>query len=200
MTRRMATGWKAAGLATLVLAGGLAFSAASAADTTAGKWLHVRVIDGGDKQESVKVNLPVAVLETMADAIQAEHFKEGQIQLGETGLKAEQLRAVWQSLKSSQDMEFVTVESGDDHVRVAKSGRYLLVKVNGGGSEEGAETVDVKIPVEVVDALLQAPEGQLNVKAAIQALVQYGTGDLVLVQDGKCRVRIWIDDRNTTDV
>lgn len=186
-------------LATLVLAGGLAFSAASAADT-AGKWLHVRVVDGGDKQESVKVNLPVAVLETMAEAIQAEHFKEGQIQLGETGLKAEQLRALWQSLKTSQDMEFVTVESGDDHVRVAKSGRFLVVKVSGGGSEDGGEMVDVKVPIEVVDALLQAPEGQLNVKAAIQALVQYGTGDIVQIQDGTSRVRIWIDGRSTSDV
>jgi hypothetical protein len=97
-------------------------------------------------------------------------------------------------------MEFVTVESGDDHVRVAKSGRYLVVKVNGGGSEDGAETVDVKVPIEVVDALLQAPEGQLNVKAAIQALVKYGTGDIVQVRDGKSRVRIWIDDRSTSDV
>jgi len=199
MTRRTATGWKAAGLAALVLAGGLTFSLASAADT-AGKWLHVRVLDGGDKQESVRVNLPIAVLETMADAIQAEHFKEGRIQLGEAGLRAEQLRAVWQSLKTTQDMDFVTVESGDDHVRVAKSGRYLVVKVNGGGSEAGGETVDVKVPIEVVDALLQAPEGQLNVKAAIQALVQYGTGDIVQVQDGKSHVRVWIDDRSTADI
>jgi len=199
MTRPTATGWKVTGLAALVLAGGLAFSVASAADT-AGKWLHVRVVDGGDKQESVKVNLPVAVLETMAEAIQAEHFKEGHIQLGETGLKAEQLRALWQSLKTSQDMEFVTVESGDDHVRVAKSGRFLVVKVSGGGSEDGGETVDVKVPIEVVDALLQAPEGQLNVKAAIQALVQYGTGDIVQIQDGTSRVRIWIDGRSTSDV
>jgi hypothetical protein len=199
MTRRTATGWKAAGLAAMVLAGGLAFSAASAADT-AGKWLHVRVVEGGDKQESVKVNLPIAVLETMAEAIQAEHFKEGRIHLGEAGIKAEQLRAVWQSLKTSQDMEFVTVESGDENVRVAKSGRYLLIKVNDGGSEDGPETVDVKMPIEVIDALLQAPEGQLNVKAAIQALVQYGTGDIVQVQDGKSRVRIWIDDRSTSDV
>jgi hypothetical protein len=183
----------------MVLAGGLAFSAASAADI-AGKWLHVRVVEGGDKQESVKVNLPIAVLETMAEAIQAEHFKEGRIHLGEAGIKAEQLRAVWQSLKTSQDMEFVTVESGDENVRVAKSGRYLLIKVNDGGSEDGPETVDVKMPIEVIDALLQAPEGQLNVKAAIQALVQYGTGDIVQVQDGKSRVRIWIDDRSTSDV
>jgi hypothetical protein len=198
MTRTTATGWTA-GLAALVIAGGLAFSTASAADTT-GKWLHVRVIDGGEKQASVKVNVPIAVLETMAEAIEADHFKEGQIQLGDSGLKAEQLRAVWQSVKSSKDMEFVTVESGDENVRVAKSGRHLVVKVDDRGSDEDRGTVDVKVPIEVMDALLQAPDGQLNVKAAIQALAQFGTGDIVHVQDGRSQVRIWIDDRSGSDI
>jgi hypothetical protein len=197
MTRRTAAGWRAAGLAALVLAGGLAFTAARAADTS-GKWLHVRVVDGSDKEESVKVNVPVAVLETMAEAIEADHFKEGQIQIGDAGIKADQLRAVWSNIRNSKDMDFVTVESGDENVRVAKSGRNLVVKVNDGDSEHGK--VDVKVPIEVVDALLQAPEGQLNVKAAIQALAQFGTGDIVQVQDGNSKVRIWIDDRSGSDI
>jgi len=199
MTRRTATGLKAAGLAALVLAGGLAFTAARAADRS-GKWLHVRVVDGGDKQETVKVNVPVSVLETMAEAIEADHFKEGQIQIGDAGVKADQLRAVWSSIRNSKDMDFVTVESGDENVRVAKSGRNLIVRVNDGDSDEGHGTVDVKVPIEVVDALLQAPEGQLNVKAAIQALAQFGTGDIVQVQDGNSKVRIWIDDRSDSDI
>jgi hypothetical protein len=199
MTRRTATGWTAAGLAALVLAGGVAFSAALGADTT-GKWLHVRVIDGSDRQESVKVNLPIAVLETMAEAIEADHFKEGHIQIGEAGIKPDQLRAVWSSIKNSKDMDFVTVESDDGNVRVAKSGRNLVVKVNDGDAEEGHGTVDVKVPIEVVDALLEAPEGQLNVKAAIQALARFGTGDIVQVQDGDSKVRIWIDDRSGSDI
>jgi hypothetical protein len=199
MTRRTATGWKAAGLAVLLVAGGLAFWAASAADT-AGKWLHVRVVGDGDKNESVRVNLPIAVLETMAESIQAEHFKEGQVHLGDTGLKAAQLRAAWESIRTSKDMEFVTIDSDDENVRVAKAGRHLVIKVNEGGARGRRGTVDVKLPIEVMDALLDAPEGQLNVKAAIQALVEFGTGDIVQVHDGTSRVRIWIDDSSASDI
>ncbi|HKQ96675.1 MAG TPA: hypothetical protein VJV75_02250 [Candidatus Polarisedimenticolia bacterium] len=166
---------------------------------TEGKWLHIRVLGGDDG--SVKVNLPVAVLETMADAIEADHFSNGQIHLSESNIKPEQLRSVWQSLKNSRDMEFVTVESDDQNVRVAKSGNFLVVKVNDADRKRGKDTVDIKVPVEVVDALLQAPEGQLNVKAALQALANYGGGDLVQVTDGESHVRIWIDGRSdSTDI
>jgi hypothetical protein len=199
MERRRRTGWVAGLAALVVLAGGLYVSTAGAADS-AGKWLHVRVVDGGEKQESVKVNVPLAVLETMADSIEDDHFTDGRMQLGETRLTSEQLRSVWQSLKTSKDMEFVTVESGDETVRVAKAGRHFVVKVNDSRSHDGGGTVDIKVPLEVVDALLQAPEGHLNVKAAIQALAQYGGGDLIQVQDGRSRVRIWIDDRSDSEV
>jgi hypothetical protein len=165
------------------------------ADTT-GRWIHVRVMDRGEKGETVRVNLPVSVLETMASSIEAEHMKEGRIQLGDSGLKAEDLRAMWQSIRSSRDMEFVTVESGDETVRVAKSGEFLLAKVHDGqGGDKDGERVEVKVPIKVVDALLDAPEGQLNFKAALQALASHDAGDLVQVRDGSSHVRIWIDSR-----
>lgn len=163
-----------------------------------GKWIHIRVLDRGEGGETVKVNLPAAILETMADAIEADHFSDGQIRINNGNIKPEQLRAVWQSLKSTRDMEFVTIESRDETVRVAKSGGFLVMKVNDAGRKK-SEKVDIKMPMEVVDALLQAPEGQLNVKAALQALVNFGSGDLVQVTDGESQVRIWIDDQSTSN-
>ena len=180
-------------LAAAALVAGVGLAPALAG--TEGKWIHIRVLGHGENGESVKVNLPVAVLETMADAIEADHFSGGQIHISEGNIKPEQLRAVWQSLKSTQDMEFVTVESNDETVRVAKSGGFLLVKVNDGAKKRDGK-VDIKVPMQVVDALLQAPEGQLNVKAALQALVDFGSGDLVQVTDGDSHVRIWIDGRS----
>lgn len=195
MTKRTMGG--VALLAAAAVVAGLGLAPAMAG--TEGKWLHIRVLGGEDG--SVKVNLPVAVLETMADAIEADHFSNGQIHLNESNIKPEQLRSVWQSLKNSRDMEFVTVESDDQNVRVAKSGGFLVVKVNDPDRKKSKDTVDIKVPVEVVDALLQAPEGQLNVKAALQALANYGGGDLVQVTDGDSHVRIWIDGRSdSTDI
>lgn len=184
-------------LAAAALVAGGALSTVSAG--TEGKWIHIRVLDG-DEGGTVKVNLPVAVLETMADAIEADHFANGQIHIDAGNIKPEQLRAVWQSLKSTKDMEFVSVESDDATVRVAKSGGFMLLKVSDASKRKG-EKVDIKVPMEVVDALLQAPEGQLNVKAALQALVNSGGGDLVQVTEGESHVRIWIDDSSTsTDI
>jgi hypothetical protein len=104
---------------------------------------------------------------------------------------------MWQALRSSGDMEFVTIESDDETVRVARSGHYMLAKIEGSRDGDGSrERVDVKVPLKVVDALLDAPEGELNLKGALQILADYDDGDLVTIHDDSTDVRIWIDDRS----
>ena len=115
MTRTTMGGWVAGGAAAL-LAAGLALAPALA--QSGGRWLHVRVVDSGEKAASVKVNLPVSVLETMAQAIEDDHFRDGKIELGHDGIDAAQLQEMWKAIRSSQDMEFVTVESDDATVNV----------------------------------------------------------------------------------
>jgi hypothetical protein len=78
---------------------------------------------------------------------------------------------------------------------VSKSGDLLLIRVREDGDEE---KVEVKIPIAVVDALLSAPDGKLNLAAAIKALGEHGHGDLVTVRDRESHVRIWIDGANTS--
>jgi hypothetical protein len=179
-----------------LLAAGLALAPALA--QSGGRWLHVRVVDGSEKAASVKVNLPVSVLETMAQAIQDDHFRDGKIEIGHDGIDAAQLQAMWKAIRTSQDMEFVTVESDDASVKVAKSGKYLLAKVDGHDGDGGK--VDVRIPLDVVDALLQAPQGQLNVKGAIEVLAAHDDGALVRVHDGASEVKVWIDSKAEADI
>jgi transcriptional regulator of met regulon len=164
---------------------------------TEGRWLHVRVLDRSERVEKVRINLPLAMLETMATSVQAEHVKNGRMQVGDSGLTPDQLRAMWQALRSSGDMEFVTIESDDETVRVARSGNYMLAKIEGSRDGDGSRgKVDVKVPLKVVDALLDAPEGELNFKGALQMLADYDDGDLVTIHDGTSDVRVWIDDRS----
>ena len=195
MTRTTMGGWVAGGAAAL-LAAGLALAPALA--QSGGRWLHVRVVDSGEKAASVKVNLPVSVLETMAQAIEDDHFRDGKIELGHDGIDAAQLQEMCKAIRSSQDMEFVTVESDDATVKVAKSGKYLLAKVDGHDGDGGK--VDVRIPLDVVDALLQAPKGQLNVKGAIQVLAAHDDGAIVQVHDGANEVKVWIDSKAEADI
>ena len=55
------------------------------------------------------------------------------------------------------------------------------------------------MPLAVVDALLSAGEKEFDLLAALSALAEHGEGELVVVQDGSSSVRIWIDDKNTSD-
>jgi hypothetical protein len=182
---------------------GAAFVAAmsvSGAVAESGRWLHVRVVDRGQGQETVRINLPVAVLETMATSIEAERMKDGRVQIGDSGLTPAQFRQMWLSLRNAGDMEFVTIDSGNETVKVARSGGFMLARIRGGrDGEKGAEKVDLKVPINVVDALLDAPEGELNFKAALQRLAAYDGGDLVTIQDSDSDVRIWIDSQSETD-
>src|SRR6185503_14561442 len=181
----------------LALTAGIATGLALAGPAD-GKWIHIRVVDGDDRQSTVKVNMPVTALISMADAIEDEHFKDGHVQIGHDGVDAAKLRNVWQSLRNAQDMDFITVESDDEQVKVAKSGRFMIARVDGRGhgrDDGDGEQVQVRVPLAVVDALFDAPEGQVNIKSALEALASQHSGELVTVTDGPSKVRIWIDDR-----
>jgi hypothetical protein len=195
MRRTNVAGWAAAGA--LVLAAGLGTGLGLAAPAD-GKWLHIRVVDGADRASTVKVNMPVTALVSMADVIQDEHIKDGHVMIGHEGIDAAKLRDVWQSLRTAQDMDFITVESDDEQVKVAKSGRFMIARVNGhgrGSDDSDGEQVQVRVPLEVVDALLDAPEGELNIKSALETLAAQHSGELVTVTNGPSKVRIWIDEK-----
>ena len=106
-------------------------------------------------------------------------------------------RLLWAELKNAGDAEFVTVESGDESVRVARVGDKIRVFVEELKEDEGAESaerVQVEIPVEVVDALLSGEGEDLNLEAAVARLADQ-RGDIVKVEDGESRVRVWIDEK-----
>jgi hypothetical protein len=217
----------------LMMAGGAGREARAArgGDAGSGKWLHVRV-DGSEngKPEIVRVNFPLSLAIKLLPMVQDENLKDGKIQIsgltgegdegggGGEGINAKQLRAMWNAVKETEDSEFVTVESEDESVKVAKAGSFFVIKAvgrhtagdaesNGGATGKGGvergksrhETVDVKLPLDVVDALLSGPENELNLTAAIEALSKHDDSDLVLVNDEEETVRIWIDGRNSID-
>lgn len=170
----------------LVLALGVA-ATASAGDL----WLHVRV-DESDGAK-VKVNLPVSMVEKAIAMVPEEHLRQGRIHLDECceDMSPAELRELWQEIKDSPDMTFVTVEEDDESVRVWKEAGYLKVHVL---EQDKNERVDVQVPLAVVDALLSGEGDELNIEAAIRALVEQGSGELVTVAGDDETVRVWVDD------
>ncbi len=162
--------------------------AAGAASATSDLWLHVRVNEEGGAK--VRVNLPVAMLEKAIQMIPDEHISHHGLHFDEHHITPADLRELWQELKDSPDMTFVTVEEDDEHVRVWKESGYLYVTCS---DDDDGEVVDVRIPFAVVDALLSGEADELNFQAAVQALVDEGEGELVTVTSDDEEVRVWID-------
>ena len=151
-------------------------------------WFHVKV-DEGDGAK-VTVNLPVSMIEKAISMIPDKHLTDHGIHFSEHDITPAEIRELWQELRDSPDMTFIKVEEEGEDVRVWKETGYLYVSVV---EEEDNEKVDVRVPFAVVDALLSGNEDELDIQAAINALVQEGEGELVTVTSDDENVRIWVD-------
>lgn len=180
-------------LAAVLLALTLAGSA-SALRAQGTPWIHVEVIESGDKAEKVNVNVPLALAQVALDVLPKDATEKITSKFQEKGITLADLRKVWSELKNTGNAEFVTVESDDETVRVVREGQVIQVRVEDRGGD-APEQVRVDIPIEVVDALLSGEGEELNLRAAIQQLSSR-RGDIVNVDDGKSKVRVWIDARS----
>jgi hypothetical protein len=199
----------------LVVSAGIATAAQSKSGSTADRWLHVRVVDDGkdgDKGETVRVNVPLALAEAILPAIKVDRLTNGKVRIDHHHKIEEiDLRAIYDAVRNSPDGEFVTVQSTRENVRVAKQGGYLLVNVTENerparSTKEGEKVsaraekkVDVKVPISVVEALLSGGTNELDILAAVRALARHGDHELVSVRDGRQTVRVWVDSRSTSE-
>ena len=199
---------------TLLLA--CAFSpAASVAQDSAktDQWIHVRVESKEAKGETVRVNVPIELAEKVLPTINHENLQKGKVRIDNAHLDDVDLRALLDAVRSSKDGEYVTVESKEDNVRIAKNSGYLYIHVTekkgsekhaevkeGAKDKSGEETkVEIKIPIKVVDALFSAGKDELDVVAALRALSSTGDTELVSVKDNDETVHIWIDSKNISN-
>jgi hypothetical protein len=168
----------------------LALTAPLAAQTP---WIHVEVDEGGGGDAHVKVNLPLSVVEVVLAAAPEKILNKGRIHLhGDEDIDVQELRRAWSELRKSGDAELVTVENHGATVSVRREGEHVLVDVD---ERTAGDTVHVRVPVAVVDALFSGEGEELNVKDAIAELGSL-RGDVVRVDDGESKVRIWIDEKD----
>lgn len=177
-------------VAGLLLVGG----AARAQDAGAQPWLHVQIIAEDAGAENVSVNVPLSAAEPMLALVPHRILEDGQLSLAgrDIPVNVAALRNLWQALTEVGDTEFVTVEGGDETVRIARVGDQINIQVEE-RDDDGNETVEVQLPVVVVDALLSGDGETLNVRAAVERLGEL-RGDIVRVREDERRIRIWIDE------
>jgi hypothetical protein len=168
---------------------------ASAGPAAAEQWLHVSVKEQGEDGATVEVNLPVNLVHKAVPLVERATSR-GRVEIGDEDFDGKDLKELLRELDRSPDGEYVRVRDKGDHVRVAKQGAFMLVKVE---EHDGKKSrVDARIPMTVINALASGEDDQLNISAALDALAKTGDGELVTVvdDDGETHVRVWVDTTN----
>jgi hypothetical protein len=160
------------------------------------RWLHVAVDGKYEDGERVRVNVPLSLVEAVIPLIEDDDFHGGCIVIEDEEFEREELVALLAAVRDAEDGEYVTVEDGEDHVRVSKRDEYFHIDVDEGPY---GDQVEVKFPMEVLTAMLSGDDDELDLMAGIEALGKHGEGELVTVNDDEAVVRVWIDDRNQSD-
>ena len=173
-------------------------AAQSASTDRRDMWLHVRVDSPDAKGERVRVNIPVELAEKVLPTINHDKLHGGKISINCMHGDDVDLRAMMEAVRTAKDGEYVTVQSEDNDVRVAKQGGHLIVHVLDKGKAK-KEQVEVKVPMKVVDALFSAGKDDLDLVAALHVLSGMGDTELVSVKDEENTVRIWVDSKNVTE-
>ena len=185
------TFWSAFVVAGLLASG---MSVTAAQDDASQPWLHVQVTGEDGGAENVAVNVPLSAAEPLFALVPHRILSDGQLSLAgrDVPVNVGAMRDLWRVLMEVGDTEFVTVDGEDETVRIARVGDQITVQVED-RDEEGTETVDIQLPIVVVDALLAGNGDTLNVRAAVERLGEL-RGDIVRVSEDERQVRIWIDE------
>jgi len=173
-------------------------SSQSTTSASKDRWLHVRVISSDAKGETVRVNVPLELAEKILPAINKERLHNGKVKIDDAHVNDVDLRALVEAIRTTKDGEFVTVQSNDCDVRVAKQSNHLIVHVLDKENSKKSE-VEIKVPMKVIDALFSAGKDELDLVAALHALSAQGDTELVSVKDHENTVRVWLDSKNVTD-
>ncbi len=193
--------------AALLLAALAAMAQATAAQTSSTqsttsakqeRWLHVRVISTEAKGETVRVNVPLELAEKVLPTVNHDRLHNGKVKIDCAHVNDVDLRALVDAIRTAKDGEYVTVQSNDADVRVAKENNHLIVHVLEKGKPKKSQ-VEIKVPMKVVDALFSAGKDELDLVAALHALSTQSDTELVSVKDSENTVRVWLDSKNVTD-
>ena len=178
------------------------------ASSTAERWLHVAVDCKDDKGERVRVNIPISLARSVLTSVQHGRLDHGIVHIENAHMNDVDMRAILKAVKAAQDGEFVTVEAKETNVQVRKLGGMLLIHVmdksgrhvhTNRSKPAGEENVDVRVPIEVADALFSGNPDELNVGAALDLLARHEQLELVSVKDAENTVRVWMDTKTTQD-
>jgi len=175
-------------IATLLLAQ-LIFALSASVATASDLWLHVRVEDHGGRPENVSVNVPLSLVESLLPLIEIDELQNGRLRLDDMDIEGLDLPELLNALRDAPDADYVRVQGDGEEVRVAKEDGYVLIDVD----EDRGDHVRVRIPLDVVEAMMQGGNDEIDILAGLRALANHVGEDLVVVEGRDESIRVWID-------
>ena len=128
-------------------------------------------------------------------AIETEEFNRGRIHIGDADLDGIDLHEILLAVRDAPDADYVKIQGDGEEVRVSKERGFLIVNVD----EDRGDRVRVRLPLDVVDALVGEGSEELDLVAALDVLARHHKGDLVSVESDDESIRIWIDNNDSGD-
>ena len=92
----------------------------------------------------MRVNVPVELAVKVLPAINKEQLHNGKVHIDDAHLEDVDLRAMLDAIRTSKDGEYVTVQSHENDVRVAKNNGYLYIDVTDKSPKHKAVTKEKK--------------------------------------------------------
>lgn len=163
---------------------------ASALEEDGAAWLHVAVDEASPRGASVRVNLPLALVEAALALIPQAEARKVTIAFDGADVSLAELATAWRRL-GPRSGTLLTVDEPRLRTVVSRRGGFLVVDSH--DRRRGGERVVVRIAAPVVDALLAGPGDRLDLAAAVRALAAAGAGEITADSDDGHRVRIWVD-------
>ena len=183
----------------LLIAATVLLSAAVLTGASVQRWIHIRVESARGASGDVSFNVPIEMASAVLPAIPTDREHHGKFNI-QASINGADVRALLDSVRNSPDNVFITMERHDAEVSVAKSGRFLLIKIVNKPTPEhrSGKTISIKVPTSVVRAMVSGNSDEIDVNAGIHALALEGEVD-VTVNSDKETVRVWTDTRTTTE-
>jgi hypothetical protein len=157
-------------------------------------WLHIHVRDFEDDDATININMPLSAIRSFLSHSDAHHLRDGKIHLGDHAeIDGIDLREILTALRDAPDSEFITIRSREESVRVAKEDGVLLMNID----ESDGERVRIRVPMEVVDILLEGEGEEIDVDRMLEALEYLDGTEILTVDSDDSQVRIWIGPRDS---
>lgn len=137
-------------------------------------------------------------LKRFLPAIDHDRLHGGKVRIGCMDCDGVDIRTLFEAVRSAKDGEFVTVQSKDADIAVAKKDGQFLVHVHDKNKPKTSQ-VEIRVPMKVVEALLSGGKDELDIAAGLHALADQGDMELVSVKDEDSTIRVWMDSKSVAD-